>query len=172
MTKAFSFSNQLALGKAGEDMVMRSIDGMLHGYDTHPDLQRSGIDITNDKYLIDVKTQAHKYTDSGNLPIEVFSVYEKSKPGWFFSSDADIIVWVYHGKGGKGLWHTGYVMPLTSDLRQWVNKYRKRWRRIRVPNDGRYGKYNAICWLVPIDEFAEHELIPFDPHTEDPSELP
>jgi len=171
MTKAFSFNNQLALGKAGEDMVMRAVDGMLHDYDTHPHLQRSGIDITNDKYLIDVKTQAHKYIDSDNIPIEVFSVYEQQKPGWFYRSEADIIVWVYHGEGGNGLWHTGYVMPLTDELREWVNDNRKEWRRIEVANDGRYGKYTAVNYLIPIDKFREHELISFDPRTEDPSTL-
>jgi len=110
-------------------------------------------------------------TASGNIPIEVFSVFEQQKPGWFYASDSDIVVWVYHDERGDGLWHTGYVMPLTDTLREWVNHNRELWRRIEVANDGRYGEYTAINYLVPVPAFPPHQLIPFDTRIDNPSEL-
>jgi len=171
MSKTFAFDNQLALGQAGESIVRDAVNGILHDYNTHPHLQRSGIDITDDKHLIDVKTQAWKYVFSGNIPIEVFSVFEQQKPGWFYKSNADIVVWVYHDERADGLWHTGYVMPLTDSLREWVNHNRELWRRIEVANDGRYGEYTAINYLVPVPAFRPEQLIPFDTRTDNPSAL-
>ena len=58
MSQTFDFDEQLSLGKEGERQVKESVNGTLLEYETHPHLQRSGIDLTDDNHLIDVKTQA------------------------------------------------------------------------------------------------------------------
>jgi len=167
----FHFAEQLQIGDVGESHVETLVNEALLDYETHPEIQRAGIDLSDDKNRIDVKTQAWKYVFTGNIPIEVFSVFEQQTPGWFYKSKADIIVWLYTDERGDGIWHTGYVMPMTDRLREWVNHNRELWRRIEVANDGRYGEYTAINYLVPVPAFRPEQLIPFDTRTDNPSAL-
>lgn len=130
-------------------------------YHDRPELQRAGIDVLfqQSETSIDIKTQRRRYYDTGNLPIEVLSVAEKQKPGWFWEADSDLVVWVYPNQAGTNLDKTGYLMPLTEGLRDWVDDRAEDFRYISVPN----GEYHTGCLLIPIEEFPDEYLVEFDP---------
>lgn len=173
MSEAFSFTEQLAFGKEWEERASHHLKSMLQSisyqnvsYENRPELQRAGIDtiFKKDEPAIDVKTQAYDKTKTGNLPLETMSVEEENVPGWLYTSEADLIVWVYPNKAGTNLHHIGYFMPHSDDLVAWFNERLNDFRRVRVPNDTqKYGSYHTACRLVPVDDFPDRFLVEFDP---------
>jgi hypothetical protein len=162
----FNFDDELVQGELGEREVDAILDAARLPYESHPAEQRSGIDFASGEVRVDVKTQSHKYIYTGNIPIEVFSVLEAQEPGWFFKSASDVIVWLYLDAEGDGLWHRGYMMYMGDELHEFITDNREEWRRVEVANDGRYGQYTAVNYLVPVPAFPVHLLAPFDPSTE------
>jgi len=167
----YDFDAELAVGDIGESFVADLLDATLHPYETHPHLQRAGIDLSDDNNRIDVKTQAWKYIFTGNMPIELFSVYEEAQPGWFFKSEADLIVWLYLDETGDSIYSKGYIMPMHDEIVQWVKEHRELWRKVEVNNDGRYGSYTAVNYLIPVPAFPAEFLIPFDTGRDNPSHM-
>jgi hypothetical protein len=161
--EAFNFEDELVQGRIGEAKLSEMVGEAILGYESHPDIQRSGIDLVDDAYRWDVKTQSHKYIFTSNIPIEVFSSFEDQSVGWFYKTHSDIIVWLYLDANGTGVWHRGYVMFMTDALVEFVEEYRENWRRIEVSNDGRYGEYTAVNYLIPVTAFPSHMLVPFNP---------
>jgi len=160
---SFNFEDELVQGDLGEEAIDRIVSAARLPYETFPEEQRSGIDFASGDVRLDVKTQSHKYIYTGNIPIEVFSVIEEQKPGWFFTSQSDIVVWLYVNKAGDGVWHRGYLMFMGEELRDFIVDNREKWRRIEVENDGPYGQYTAVNYLVPAPAFPAHLLVPFNP---------
>lgn len=177
VSEAYSFDEQLAFGKRWEQRAKTHLRELFASvavtnidYDTRPELQRAGIDVLfqQSETSIDIKTQRHEHIDSGNLPIEVMSVVEKQKPGWFWEADSDLVVWVYPNKPETNLYKTGYLMPLTEGLRDWFDDCAEEFRYTRIPNDG----YHTGVRLVPINEFPEEYLVEFDPRLPTERETP
>jgi len=172
MTKTFDFDEQLQFGTDWEQQAKDHLRELFAAvsvsnidYNQQPELQRAGIDVLfqQDETTIDIKTQSHEYADSGNLPIEMLSVVEDGVPGWFWEADSDLVVWVYPNKAKTNLHKTGYLMPLTDGLRDWVDENAEQFRYIRTETTGRYGKYHTGCRLIPIDDFPDEYLVAFDP---------
>lgn len=180
----FDFDEQLEFGKEWEKEATKHLKDMFFAmssvnvdYDQYPELQRAGIDsiLQKEQATIDVKTQSNKYTDSGNLPIETVSVLEEGVPGWFVDADSDMIVWVYPNKPKTNLYKTGYLMPLTDAVREWVFTWidgANKDRFVAVPNEGSKGEYHTGNWLVPIKEFPDQYLVEFDPRLPTDKETP
>jgi len=172
MSEAFDFDEQLEFGTDWEQQAKSHLQELFTAvsvanidYNERPELQRAGVDVLfrKDETTIDVKTQSHKYVDSGKLPIEIVSVVEQNVPGWFWDADSDLIVWVYPNKAKTNLHKTGYLMPLTDGLRDWVDERADEFRYIQTQTNGRYGTYHTGCRLVPIDAFPSEYLVEFDP---------
>lgn len=181
MSESFEFSEQLAFGKEWESQakdhlqeLFTSISVSNIDYDNRPELQRAGVDVLfqQESTKIDVKTQRHKYLSTGNLPIEVASVIEDEVPGWFWESDADLVVWVYPNKAATNLHKTGYLMPLTKGLRDWFDDRASDFRFVTVETTGQYGTYHTGCRLVPTDKFPDEYLVEFDPRLPTDRETP
>ena len=181
MSEAAKFSEDLAFGLEWENQATERLETLLLSvratnidYSKRPELQRAGIDsiLTQDQPTFDVKCQRHKYASSSNLPIETQSVAEKGKLGWFYTSDADMIVWIFPNKVGTNLHKTGYLMPLHDGLREWVKDEFESFRRFEKKNTGEFGDYTTEGLLIPIDKFPTEYLVEFDPRLPTDRETP
>jgi hypothetical protein len=170
--EAFDFEEQLDFGLGWEQRAKEHLQELFTAvsvsnidYDDQPELQRAGIDVLfqDEDTKIDIKTQSFKYTKSPNLPFETVSVMHEQEPGWFHTSDADLVVWVYENKAGTNLHKTGYLMPLTDGLREWFDDNAVQYRFERIPNTGKYGEYDTGCRFVPIDDIPAEYIVEFDP---------
>jgi len=177
VSEPFSFQEQLEFGKRWEEYATERLETLLTSismrnidYETEPELQRAGIDsiLSRSEPSIDIKTQKYEYTKTGNLPIETMSVEEESIPGWFYTSDSDLIVWVYPNQAATNLYQTGYFMPHTEALRDWFNDQINQFTRKRIPNEG----YHTAVRLVPIESFPDEFLVEFDPRLPTDRETP
>lgn len=180
----YDFDEQLEFGKNWEQIATEHLNDLFFAmssinidYDQYPDLQRAGIDsiLQQEQATIDIKTQSHNYINTGNLPIEMVSVLEEGVPGWFVEADSDMVVWVYPNKAKTNLYKTGYLMPLTEGVRNWVYSWVEDApvsRFIKVPNTGSKGDYHTGNWLVPIDKFPDEYLVEFDPRLPTDRETP
>jgi hypothetical protein len=170
--EAFDFEEQLDFGLGWEQRAKEHLQELFTAvsvsnidYDDQPELQRAGIDVLfqDGDTKIDIKTQSFKYTKSQNLPFEVLSAVADEEPGWFHTSDADLVVWVYENKAGTNLHKTGYLMPLTDGLRAWFDDNEMQYRFERIPNTGKYGRYETGIRLVSIDDIPTEYIVEFDP---------
>lgn len=177
MSEPFSFEEQLQFGKKWEKYASERLETLLTSismknidYDADPEMQRAGIDsiLSRSQPSIDIKTQQYEYTKTGNMPIETMSVEEKSVPGWFYTSESDLIVWVYPNRAGTNLHRTGYFMPHSDELREWFNHRLDEFTRKRIPNED----YHSAVRLVPIDSFPDEFLVEFDPRLPTDKETP
>jgi hypothetical protein len=135
-------------------------------YNDRPELQRAGIDgiVRQQQPSFDIKVQDYRHTDTGNLPIEVWSSLENCTPGWFYTAESDMIVWLYKNRAKTDLYHTGYLMPLRDGLIEWFNDRKDDFREFSKENIGMHGgEYTTCGRLVPIDEFPDAYLAQFDP---------
>lgn len=180
-TDPYDFDEQLNFGNEWEAAAKQHLQELFTAvsvtnisYDQQPELQRAGVDVLfqQDTTTIDVKTQSSEYIDSPNLPIEVVSVMHEQKPGWFYKADSDLVVWVFENRAGTNLHKTGYMMPLTSGLRDWFDDRADDYLFRRIPNSGKYGDYATGCRLVPIDDFPPEYLVEFDPRLPTDRETP
>lgn len=181
MSKTLDFDEQLAFGTEWERRAKDHLRELFAAvsvsnidYDEDPELQRAGIDVLfqQDETSIDVKTQRHEHIETGNLPIEMLSVVEDGVPGWFWEADSDLVVWVYPNKPKTNLYKTGYLMPLTDGLRDWVDENAEEFRYVRTETSGRYGEYHTGCRLIPVDSFPDEYLVEFDPRLPTDRESP
>lgn len=181
MSKTFDFDEQLAFGTDWEQRAKDHLRELFAAvsvsnidYNEDPELQRAGVDVLfqQDETTIDVKTQRHDHIETGNLPIEMLSVVEEGVPGWFWEADSDLVVWVYPNKAKTNLYKTGYLMPLTDGLRDWVDENAEQFRYVRTETTGRYGEYHTGCRLIPVDAFPDEYLVEFDPRLPTDRESP
>jgi len=181
VSKTFDFDERLQFGNNWEERAKNHLQELFTAisvsnidYDQRPELQRAGIDVLfqREETQIDIKTQSHEYIETGNLPVEMLSVVEDAVPGWFWDSDSDLIVWVYPNKAKTNLHKTGYLMPLTDGLRDWVDENAEQFRYIRTRTTGRYGEYHTGCRLIPVDTFPGEYLVAFDPRLPTDRESP
>jgi hypothetical protein len=169
--RTFDFEEQLEMGVSAEADIIESLSGSLnveaYDYNDDPEKQRSGIDLTVEGVDIDIKTQSEKYISTGNIPIEILSVKEKSKPGWFYKSEADFVLWLYECSGEFNYHYTAYLMRLDQELIEWFVLEHEKWTNgsIEVRNNGRYGRYTAVNHLIPIPAFPPEKLIQLNPRT-------
>jgi hypothetical protein len=176
------FAEDLADAKEWEAFGVERIEELLLStratnvsYEDRPELQRAGIDgiLTETRPSFDTKVQDYGHTGTGNLPIEVWSAIEDNDPGWFYTAESDLIVWLYKNRAKTDFYHTGYLMPLRDSLIEWFNDRVDEFRRIEKANKGMYGdEYTTICRLVPIEEFPVEYLAEFDPRLPNDRETP
>lgn len=174
------FSEDLEFGKKWEQLASSRLKKLLPSfsidnveYEHRPELQLAGIDtiLQQRNPTLDIKTQDYEYVETGNLPIEVWSDIDSGDPGWFYTGDADLIVWVYENSVGTNLHHKGYFMPHTEELVEWVNDKiddLPESRRVEVLNDG----WTTVCWLIPIEDFPKEYLVEFDPRLPNDRDTP
>jgi len=114
--------------------------------------QRDGIDRewkcrkTKREFSVEYKADS-KAAETGNVFIETVSVDTTGKPGWAYTSKAQLLVYFIPPDS------TAYITPMTTIktlLPDWIDAYRE----VSVPNgDGVTVKYNTKGLLVPLGDF-------------------
>lgn len=172
MSDAANFDDDEAFGSDWEEEFSDRLESLLLSvnvsniaFDEDPDTQLDGIDsiVEQAEAEIDIKTERAKHRNSPNLPIEVWSMKEREKLGWFYTSESDYIVWLRESEGGTNL-HTGFVMVLDNELREWFHERRESYRQVDVQNEN----WTTVVRLVPIDDFPADKLFEFDPTVHEP----
>lgn len=129
-------------------------------FEDHPDKQRAGIDLElmpDGVSAVDTKVRDYESYKYGDIILETWSVVEENEPGWFYTSEADVIAYAWKNKAGTNLINPGYLITNLDRLRDWYQD--------------NYGNYPHICaksndWTtkfrpVPIEDFPDGTLIPF-----------
>jgi hypothetical protein len=147
------------LEKIGRIIQVKSIQNIK--FQTNPEIQRKGIDgiINLSQPKIESKSRSYDYYKFSDILIETISVIENNKPGWFYTTQADIVAYVWENQSKTNL-IDGYLIFITPELRKWfeLNKHHFKTKVAR-----------SDCWstenkAVPIKEFPKGTLQRFNPY--------
>lgn len=150
MEKTYNFKTQLLQGQDGEWFLDQYFKGKFNIFPANEQQQRHGIDrifIERGKkrvLFVEYKTDITAAT-SHNAFVETISVDSMNKPGWAFTSQADMLLYYIPGDG------IIYVLRfdvLRSQLPRWEKVYPVR----KIPNEG----YYTHGLIVPLDEFERY----------------
>jgi len=141
-------------------------------YDNLKDIerQRNGMDfiIKSESAGWEIKTRHPKYYLDGIL-LEIISVVEKNKPGWLYTSKADVITYVWLNWSFTNLMPIGYFIKI-KDLRKtpWYDSLPGKYP-ILQPKGGSKRKTSKgiIYWntkfiVPPINDFPKNTLYRFN----------
>jgi hypothetical protein len=121
------------------------------------DEQRDGIDIVVElnNATFDVKFRDYRYYLRGIL-IETVSVVEENVPGWFYTSKADAIVYLWWDPTHTRLMPTGYYIYIQDKkLRSWFEKNKASYGPILATTKKDGKTYHTEFYIVPIEDFPE-----------------
>ncbi len=140
-------------------------------FSNNPELQKRGVDfeIYARPVRFDVKCRSFKSYAYGDILLETVSVREENKPGWLWTSESDIIVYVWENKQ-KSKFVGGYLLFL-NEIRDWLKKVgTDRFKKIVAHSVSKHGS----CWsteniAIPLSEFPRDcikkiKLSEFSPH--------
>jgi len=139
-------------------------------YDNLEDInrQQAGMDIivSSEAAGWEIKTRAPKYYRKGIL-LETTSVVETNKPGWLYTSKADIIAYVWLNEAGTNLMPIGYFIMI-KELRKtrWYDRLPGRYHVFHTDSERKtpegmiYWRTEFIC--PPIEDFPKDTLYKFN----------
>jgi hypothetical protein len=143
----YQFQAQLDKGEQAEAQLDRYFAEWLHIRPATRDEQRQGIDriytdrCTGNTLKVEYKTD-WTAGRTGNAFVETISVDTTNKPGWAYTSKADVLV--YYVPGDELIYWIRFA-DLRRHLVRWAQKYEAR----KIPNRG----YHTHGLLVPLSEF-------------------
>jgi hypothetical protein len=149
-TEEYSMSNQMEKGEKGEKELDEYYSQWFYSRPVSMNAQRSGIDRawtsknTKHRYSVEYKSDDRAAT-SGNVFIETVSVDKNDKPGWAYSSCAQLLIY-YIPPLKKAIRYS--MLTLKFHVEDWVNTYPEH----KIPNDG----YYTVGTVVPIEEFEKY----------------
>lgn len=162
--KIHDFEESLMFGLKGEnlfknthgDIFINKLNHIL--FDTNRNKQLSGIDFEFEsrKIKFDLKTRryfAYKYND---ILIETISVIEKNKPGWFYTSQSDIIVYIWFNEKEDSI-IDGYIVDLLQ-TRKWLKDNENKFEVKIAHTNSQYGNYSTKNICIPIKNFPANCL--------------
>jgi hypothetical protein len=125
--------------------------------------QRNGIDITVKlkKATYDVKFRDRRYYLRGLL-IETISVVEKNVPGWFYTSKADAVVYLWWNEAKTDLMPIGYYIYIQNKkLREWFEENKLNYKPQRSKTKWDDGLYHTEFYVIPIKDFPKGTIREF-----------
>lgn len=168
----FDWDESLSMGLKWEERLSDWLETVLTrmsieniSFSDDPETQLSGIDsvLESGSANFDVKTQDHEYYYSDNLPIETMSVVEADKPGWFYTTESDIIVWVFPNQAGTNLMPTGYFLLHDDTLVEWFNENLSEFPQFEARTPRGETTWTTLGRLVPIDDIPASHITEFNP---------
>lgn len=173
--KINNFNDCLKMGVEWEHRIKPKLMKMLVGkalkninFSDNPEMQRKGIDIilTQKNPTIDLKVRDYKYYNCRDILMETISVVETGTPGWLYTSQADLISYVWQTLRGTNL-IDGYML-LIQEIRPWFKK--NKWafytpRDAISERDGRTWHTRNVA--VPIYSFPIGTVFRFNPKLTD-----
>lgn len=146
---AYSFSVQLEKGEGAEARLDRFFGRFYCISSVDAQAQRWGIDRIWWRRDMTIRCSVEYKTDwaaerTGNVFIETVSVDSQNKPGWVYTSVAQLLVYYLPQSG------VAYIAPMLA-VREATKEWAQTHQEMPVPNDG----YNTKGLLIPLAEFAE-----------------
>jgi len=126
--------------------------------------QKQGVDILieSEKATFDVKVRDFRYYKRGIL-IETVSIKELQKLGWFYTSKANAVAYVWWNRQKTNLMSEGFLLLLQDKrLREWFEANKDNYQTLET-----HSKENEKLWttcfkIIPIKDFPTNTLIPFN----------
>jgi len=149
----YTFSEQLAKGEGYETVLDKYYGQWFSIQSVSMSAQKMGIDkvytniMNGCKYTIEYKAD-EKTAKTNNVFVETVSVDTTNKPGWAYTSCAQILVY-YLPQMGIAVRHT--MTNIKALLKDWLKKYPK----VPCQNNG----YKTWGVLVPLSEFEKFAKI-------------
>lgn len=171
MPRTNIWEKSLKQGQKWEKKLMEKvakivIDYEIKHFDNNMEKQRQGIDglISFKDGNVEIKTRdfsAYKYKD---ILLETISIIERKKLGWFYTSQATAILYVWLNKTKTNL-VDGYLIWIQNPiLRGWFknnkHKFQKKLARTTTQNGETWSTENRA---VPIKAFPKGTIIRFNP---------
>jgi len=170
------FRDCLKEGAVGEDAVKESLSSILFTESARAikygknifstNLQRKGVDglieIKEVKY--ETKMRGYQYHRYKDLLIEEISVVENKKPGWFYYSIADFVVYVWKNSAGTAILDGYFIFIQNPVLRNWYEENKEKYQTKTAES-----RDNGITWhtlnrAIPIKDFPENTILNFKPN--------
>jgi len=166
------WNNCLALGIDWEEKLKNKVGNILQIknikraiYEDTPKLQHDGVDIriSFETIDIDVKTRKNYTLKFNDILLETKSVIEKNVAGWFYTTQAHIVAYVWLNPSETNL-EDGYLIFMSQSLRQWFEETKHHFL-VKIAHSQR----NKQTWTtenvaVPIPFFPKGSIIRFNPY--------
>lgn len=140
-------------------------------FEDDPEAQLSGIDmvLSQETPKIDVKSRSHVGLRYDDILIETWSVWEEQIPGWFYTTEADLIARVYENEPGTNL-EEGYFIVMSDTFDQWFRDNYADYDETRQHTVRGGEEWHSAVREVPIEDFPSGTLVEFDPTLYEPTE--
>jgi len=133
------------------------------------EFQRKGIDgiLYSEKVKLDPKSRNFNAYHYNDILIETVSIIETNKLGWFYTSEADVIPYVWENPSRTNLIDGYFLFIQNKSFREWFEKYKAahpNWPHRRIAHsvcDGNY--WSTENYAVPIVAFPVGYILRFDP---------
>jgi hypothetical protein len=145
---AYDFQTQLVKGEGAEARLDAHFAGWFEIHPASYTEQRHGIDrwflerASRTRLSVEYKTD-WRAARTGNAFIETVSVDTANKPGWAFTSEADVLLYYCPGNGGEQV----YWIPMAR-IRERLTRWQGRYPQRSIPNRD----YQTVGLLVPLFE--------------------
>lgn len=126
--------------------------------------QKEGVDIIveSEKAKFDVKIRDNCYYKKGIL-IEIMSVVEQEKLGWFYTSKAHAIIYAWWNKQKSNLMREGFlILHQDSRLREWFDAKKEKYFTFETHSEQNGNLWTTHFKIVPINDFPKGTLVPFN----------
>jgi len=123
--------------------------------------QREGIDtiVKLKEGKFDVKIRDRKWY-LRDILIETVSVVEKNIPGWFYTSDADAVFYVWWNETKTDLMPIGYFIFIQNKkFREWFEKNKNKYRELQTETKSEWGSWHTKFVVIPIEDFPKGSLM-------------
>ena len=134
------------------------------------EFQRKGIDgiLYAEKVKIDLKSRKFDAYHWNDILIETVSIIERNKLGWFYTSEADVIPYVWENSSRTNLIDGYFLFIQNKSFREWFETYKAThsyWPHKRVAHSNNNGEHwSTENYAVPILAFPTGSILRFDPH--------
>lgn len=137
-----NFNSQLREGEKAENDFIKIVYQYYPKIIIHKaniDKQRKGYDYIIRDIFFDIKVRDFKYYENRDILLEIISVDNQNTPGWYYTSTADIIVYMFHKINS---FYYLYLDNLRDYMNDKIDSYRS--------NCAKNKRYNTIIKIIPI----------------------
>jgi len=166
------FDENLENGKKWELPLLQKISRLrlrekIKYLSDNQEFQRKGIDgiLYAEKAKIDSKARKYYAYKWNDILIEVVSIIGQNKLGWFYTSKADVIAYVWENPSRTNLIDGYFIFIQNKTMREWFERYKAQHpEKRRVATSERNGLvWKTENYAIPIKEFPKGSILRFNP---------
>ena len=130
-------------------------------------LQRHGVDgISEIKEITwDVKVRDFSYYKYKDILLETVSVEETGKPGWFYYSIADFIIYTWKDKFNQYLIDGHFIFIQNPVLKKWFEENKDNYedKKAKTIDKQTNNEWHTLNKAIPIRDFPMGTILQFNP---------